>query len=446
MRASTSLPRVSAQDGFQDHDVVNIFYNGILTRCGENIYALCRFNENDDEVKAGALRQVYQGRLLYVNQPEVFYEGWGKLGSGKSRKFNYGDKISVKKASQDEWGKLVAKPQDTTAFNQDYSMIVKCGDDESYPCFRLGKNYKSKVADNLVFGLLKDKLYVLLAIDMKKGLFRTHGGHVEGKETGAQGAEREFEEETSFKINPENVIAKFEIERRLAPEIQESRRGYVVDLPGDYIDDGIYEPRENMYDNEYVKFNKGVYKDQTMTNLLTSYYQIHGNQLLKTYKDDGATSKMITTVNVNLCKITENDLKRMGTSNDPSEELYTMFVDVDGLTFIRKNRLFQWDMHSALVEEGLSFCRKYTRINEKSQNEICEKLVKNIQDWKSEMIKMIPEGSELDKSKKNNNSRDDNSNKPKLLSSDGKNLLKQKLTQTTFELNNTINKMINSSM
>jgi hypothetical protein len=387
----------STQDRFETHKVINIFYNGILTRCNKGkMHAFCRFNENDNEIiRAGVLRQVYQDRLLYVNQPEVFYNQWGLPGY----KFEDNSMVMVQKASNEEWDKLVPKEKRnaSNAFDEKCSMIIKYDytdpknvnnpkEIKTSTCYKLGNHYKSKVADNLVFGLLNRKLYVLLAIDMKTGFFRTHGGHVEGKETGTETAVREYEEETSFEINPNNVIAKFEIERRLAPEIQESRRGYVVDLPGEYVSDGDYELHKDQYDSEYVKVNND-YNSNIDPN---SKFQIHGNQLLKTYKDDCATSKMITTVNVNLCTITEKDLQRRGLSDDPSEVLYTMFVDVDGLTYIRKNRLFQWDMHSALVEEGLSFCRKYIPIDENSRFRILNELVSNIRSWKTKMIALMP--------------------------------------------------------
>lgn len=348
---------------YENHLVTNLFYNGVLTRSSNKFYAFARFNEN--EISAGELRQVYNNKLLYVNQQEVFHESWGLIHKTKdeNKKLEIGKEILVSYPSEKDW-------ESKSKYDKNYSVIIKVPDDNNnkyYYCYRIGHRTQAKVSDYLMFGLLNDQLYVLLAVDMNSGLFRTHGGHVELGETGKDAGKRESEEESDFNINQKNIISTFEIKRVLDAEIQESRRGYVVNVTEEELTD------YNISDSNVIV--KTIDQNPTERSLT-----IQGNQLLRAYVPSGNT--IVSTVVVNLCTIKADDLNRCGLSNDKSEQLYTFFVHVDGLNFIRKNRLFQWDMHSAIVEEGLSFCRKYLKIEMDKQKSILVDLVKIIEKHK----------------------------------------------------------------
>lgn len=365
---------------YRSGTVCNVFYNGIIVAIpslsgGQPSYeSLCRFDENQ-KLYGGEWYQQYQNSQLFVNKEEIFRDQWGNIGTpmmnGKpmvnatnpnkplKHTFTIGDNIAVYYPTAKDW--LQVTGGERGLYQEGISRMVSFnnGDGKTlfFPCFKLGNRYEVRVADNLVFGLLNEQLYVLLAVDMNTGLFRVHGGHVEKGESDDQAADREFSEETTFKITDMETISEFTIERRLDPEIQEARRGYVVELPSDNT-----TPRKPNNATQTPK-----YKTE-MVSVGGQDYILNGNTLLKQYNKKDGYNRMITTVKVRLGFITEKDLRRRGCTNDPTEQLYTLFVHVESLPRLRKQRLFQWDMHSAIIEEGLSFCRKYTEIPEKQKS------------------------------------------------------------------------------
>jgi 8-oxo-dGTP pyrophosphatase MutT (NUDIX family) len=66
----------------------------------------------------------------------------------------------------------------------------------------------SELANNVAIIFIKDKYHVLFVRDRTSKKWMTPGGHKNKTESEFEGALREFREETSFSINPENITSE----------------------------------------------------------------------------------------------------------------------------------------------------------------------------------------------------------------------------------------------
>jgi hypothetical protein len=266
-----------------------------------------------------------------------------------------------------------------------------------------------RVADNVIIMNGKNEYEsksIFLSRDVRTGLYRVAGGHVEKGESNKQGAKRESGEETrlSLKAIEKLEYKMIEVERRLLSNIQESRRGVVLYSMKDLIKnmdiDTVYskisfEDQNNIIHNltwdtknAFPKENSINQWDNTAGNEITlSYYTEdvlietiervnkpdnklmyhyfkhnyllyeHGNDkhLYRAVGDLVDKHTMTSTIIYRYLNYNEEMKSGLYTSGDPKEPLESKFLSIEEYNELKDKNLFHWNTHIGLIDRGILY-------------------------------------------------------------------------------------------
>lgn len=361
---------------------------------------------------------------LHINNPELsigtsdynkYYSAMGK--PTKSYTLRLNDKVFIditKSTDKKIWICYKNNNDDKNANGIIESFSRFLFDVKEYPI--------ASVADNVIIMDREnenDQKSIFLSCDVRTGLYRVAGGHVEKGEDNTKGGNRELTEETRLRFEDiKNLITKeIRVDRHLLSNVQESRRGVVLYLMEDmnaknimnytaaykvsFVDQNnethnLLLDKENIMtcqdinkkkdeiENEIENVTLSYYTEDVLVEVIkglkSKYHYFKHNYLLY---EDGKNKHlyravgdmvdkhtMISSVTYRYLSYNEEMKGKLYWSKDEKEKLVSEFLPIQKYNDLKSKNLFHWNTHIGLIDRGILYASDLININDMSYDNI----------------------------------------------------------------------------